>query len=462
MLKINDTIKDKLETTFKIAYIVHLLLAFNGLINTTPVIKVSLAITVLLGAVVGIIKLLDYKKYVKNKNFWILNFFICSYILSMVLNVKYGFMDGAQGLIWLAAEVWILYLCDSKKDLKKEFSLLANVIIAVVTIYNSISFGMFLIGYSVKMLIDDRMRFIGFHWGRLWGVYNDPNHGAIIASLVVLLALYFCITKSEKRKRYVFSIVMQVMYIFLSDSRTGILCLGIGTALVFALVYLKKKFTEIKAKNVFVSLGVFVSIIVAILLIKEPVQIVMGEISTYTAGIYVDMITDGTGEKQEIEVGREEEEVSSDPSNRRFEIWKSGFELFSTKPITGISWSNIVSYAEQELPDTYLVNNDLQNFSSCHNMFIDVLVGQGLLGVILLLGLVVNSLIYMIKSLKNIQEQDMILTIVLFAILIISVFASMLISSILYVNSPESYIFWMSFGYIMLLLKNGNEKGKLI
>lgn len=456
-----DFRKNKMETLFKIIYVVHLLLAFNGFVNQTPITKITLFLTVSIGAVVGIQKLFQFKNLKSRSNFWILNMFIVSYIVSMLFNMKYGFIDGLQGLVWLSVEIWILYLVNDEIDLKKEFELVANVIIVCVTIANLASLGMFLTGFAVKNLVEDKMYVLGFIWGRLWGIYNDPNHGAIISSLVVLMSIYFCVLLKKHKKCYWFAFAVQVLYIYLSDSRTGILCLGIGLGIVGAMFYLKKFASYSQVKKACCAITIFIALVVGCSLVEKPIQKGMGSLANKTT-LILNVFQSERGEietdaNEEIIVGREAE--SSDPSNRRFDIWKSGVEIFMSKPLVGVSWSNITRYAQENIPETYMVNNDLQNFASCHNMPIDVLVGQGLLGVVLMAVLIVKSFINIVKYINHVEEIDSVFAVVLFAILVVSAFASLLISSIFYINSPESFIFWLSFGYMMCLIHVKKRKG---
>lgn len=459
MLKMQNNSRN-LETVFKVVYIIHLLLAFNGLVNRTPVTKITLLFTLVLGGIVGIQKVFAYKKFMKKINFWLLNGFIVSYIISMVFNYKYGFIDNLQGLVWLLAEIWILYLVDEEKNIKKEFELLSKTMIVCVSIGNIISLGMYFIGYSAKNEVAGRMKFLGFHWGRLWGIYDDPNHGAIIASLAVILALYFCIAYTVKRWPYWISIAVQCSYIILSDSRTGILCLSIGTGLVLALLYLNR--AKKVGWNICISIAIFIGTISLVSITKIPLQNGFGQVGTFTVKL-VQSFERENGEdgnedesSEELEVGRREKE--SDPSNRRFDLWKSGAEIFMSKPLIGVSWQNVTAYAEEELPDTYLVNNDFQKFASFHNMPVDVLAGQGIFGIAILIAVFIRSIVFFIKSCRNITAENMELMIIIFSILIISVFASLLVSSIFYINSPESFIFWLCFGYFIALMDGENRK----
>ena len=71
-------------------------------------------------------------------------------------------------------------------------------------------------------------------------------------------------------------------------------------------------------------------------------------------------------ESNHLEIGREQD-ISGDISNRRFSIWKSGIDLFAESPLIGVGgYSNIVTFAQENIPTTYLVANDYKIFDSFH------------------------------------------------------------------------------------------------
>ena len=54
-----------------------------------------------------------------------------------------------------------------------------------------------------------------------------------------------------------------------------------------------------------------------------------------------------------------------------------------------------------------MVNNDLGNFDSTHNLFIDILVGQGIIGLVIILAFFVGVAVIIIRNLfSNKQNCD--------------------------------------------------------
>ena len=54
------------------------------------------------------------------------------------------------------------------------------------------SFWQLLQGTALKWITQSgEVMLSGYHWGRLWGIYTDPNYGAGFHALCTLMALYF-------------------------------------------------------------------------------------------------------------------------------------------------------------------------------------------------------------------------------------------------------------------------------
>ena len=98
-------------------------------------------------------------------------------------------------------------------------------------------------------------------------------------------------------------------------------------------------------------------------------------------------------------------------------------------------------------------------FSSMHNIFFDILVGQGAVGVILF---VVTGILFAVRiirrwpTIRSKEARDgSSMYIAMFTILVILVTAGCVMTEIIYVSSPMSTMFWIS---LSQLVQKGNGK----
>ena len=143
-----------------------------------------------------------------------------------------------------------------------------------------------------------------------------------------------------------------------------------------------------------------------------------------------------------------------DASNGRLDIWKSGFEIAKTSPVYGVSFRNMTAYAEENLPKTYLVNNgEGVKYDSLHNAAMDILVSQGIIGIIIVLLIVFTTVRLMKRKLGSVEVQDRELMLACFTALAAMGAGSMFLSMVFYLNAPQTYIFWLCFGYFVTFLQ---------
>ena len=161
--------------------------------------------------------------------------------------------------------------------------------------------------------------------------------------------------------------------------------------------------------------------------------------------------------KENISIGREEM-LTEDISNRRFDIWKSGLEIFKDTWFFGISFGNVVPYALENVSETYIVSNDFAVFDAFHNTVVDVFVAQGILGVLIIGYFGVTTLISIIKyKLKENDIEDERTVNVLFSICILIAVSAMFLSHIFYVNVPTTCTFWMILGYLIVIIEKSKK-----
>ncbi len=440
------TNKNTLNKLFKIIYLIHLILSFNAIYNILKIKNITMILTVLLGCAIILFNVSDIKVYIKQKDFLLLILFLVSYITSMILNYKYAFGENIKCLVWLIFQIYIIYMSSLNRtyqEIKNEFKIISLIWIWIISITNFIGCMMFF--GKINLIVDSSNGFkrIGFYWSRLWGLYDDPNQGALFSVIAIYFALFLLRILKSKILLWI-SIIINSMFIVMSDSRTGVLCLAIGGAVyVFFIYFSKKKYTR--------AFLLAVSVMMGISFVNKPMQEIFSRISN-KLDVSIETNEPVVENIDKIEMGREE--LSKDPSNRRFSIWKSGIELFKERPIIGLGKYSYTPYALEHMPETYIVNNDFQKFTSMHNLIVEILVSQGILGLCIFICCVFYYISYIVRRYAIIiGSKKCSFYLLCFVIVVTNVLAAMMMPTLLYINSPATYIFWLCLGYFMAMLK---------
>lgn len=445
---------------FKIYYMLYLLLAFNAFVNGSKWMNYASYFTAAAGLCLLLWMIPRAGRYLKVDNCILLLLFIASWIFSSIMNLQYGYMENLQGIIWLVLQVGILYLSCSEytiRDIKEEFKILAVTYLIYCTVANSISLSMLQWGYMYEYKDPQNViHAIGFRWGRLWGIYDDPNHGAVISLIAVFLGIYLLeLTKKKIFKVFlIFGIAVQYLYILFSDSRTGLLALVAGIFLWCLDKGMRRKRPMAMLKKSVLSIGIAAILAGAVYGTAYGGKQIY---NVYEKQIYAKV----QGDKQH-QLGRKED-LAQDASNGRMDIWKSGLEIFEKSPVWGVSYRNMTAYVEKQIPDSYLVRNTRNvKYDSMHDMPMDVLVSQGIIGILLLCALAANTMRIFVKYFGRVQQEGIPLVRMLVVIIAALGVASLLLSMIFYVHTPGTYCFWLCLGYlirIFALTKNGEWKG---
>lgn len=453
----------KLLFGFKLYYLIYLLLAFNAYINERKFMSYATLILTAAGILILGCMAIQMQRYKSMCNIKLNLFFITSYVFSSVCMYRYGFTDNGKECIWLFLSMIVLYAssyCYTREEIKKEFQVLSVVWAVYCTVINAISISMVVWGreYGVQTYSEGvkGYKVIGFKWGRLWGLYDDPNHGATIAVAAIILALYLIWSTEKKwlKAIWLLTILVQFIYISLSDSRTGLVTLVVVTFLWSAVsMYLKGRHKGMAAKK---TLGV--GIITGVLLSAAVAGAVYECEQQYNV---IDKKLEVAWKKKNKtiqkpvsgQVGRKKDLVQ-DASNGRLDIWESGFEISKTSPVYGVSFRNMTAYAEEKLPKTYLVNNgEGVKYDSLHNAAMDVLVSQGVIGIAIVLLILLNTVRLMRRKLGIIEKQDRYTVLACFTVLSAMGAGSMFLSIVFYLNAPQTYVFWLCFGYFITFLQ---------
>lgn len=448
-----------MDIPFKIVYFIFAFFTYCNLTFMKPIMSYAVIAILGFGVLAGIPRLFKWKGYIKTPGFIFAVLFLISFVLSAVLNIEYGYADNFKGLVWMGFHFCLLLACDvdrSEKEYKKEFHILMGFFMAVMLIMSTASLVQFVTNYSLEEYSPEVTRLAGLVWGRLWGVFTDPNYGSVFAVISVLLSCYFFneYKKGIYRALLILNIFIQLAYVAFSDSRTGLVTLFATAFAYIYLISLKKVKTKKVAKY---ALCVFLAIIIAVS--SVAITVCIKEVGGNFVISQYEKLDDPQIEVPDLDGGREED-IDEDISNRRFDIWKSGVEIFMKSPVVGTSYFNIKEFALNVIPETYLVNNDHGQFNNMHNMLFNLLAGQGAIGMILFIAFGVFAVLYILKRIFKDDIEDYNYLVILLVCVIAGFISSMFLTDIIYVNSPTSITFWLFLGYILHYLKRNEIKKK--
>lgn len=463
----------KVISGFKVYYLLYVLVAFTALLNEKSWMGAATLVLTAYGAVVGVYLLVQIiRKRQKITNLvWIIAFLV-SHVFSSLMMAKYGITDNIKELFWLAFPMFVLYTASwqcTPDEIHKEIKLLSVIYVIYATVAGGVSLSMLSWGRDYNVVSPDGgIRVVGLKWGRLWGVFDDPNHGATILVVGIILAVYLIIVTKNRLFKILLALTIPVQYLYIvfSDSRTGeiALCVAILTGMGFWMYQRLHREQGGKQKK---SGVIILTAVVACALIVGSLGASYGvkdAFNKYEKKRQAEIAAEKAKQekknttKKPSQIGRKKD-IEKDVSNGRLSIWQSGLELVETSPVYGVSFRNITNYAKAEVPDTYIVNTEYGGYyDSMHNSLVDILVSQGIIGILIIGAMLVNTLLYLRRKWRYKNKDSFRLQAVCLSILLALGAGSMFLSMIFYLNSPQNYIFWLCFGYFMNSLSGIEEK----
>lgn len=465
---------------FAVTYLISAFLNFTFITADTKYLRCLSYIIGIWGIIIIIFCIFNKNKRRINLPTILSLLLIASFAISAMFMYKYGIAENIKGLIWLSLEMIILFAVKKGDISSKYLKYFMIVYVFISTLYTLLSITMAIVGYMhfPTSTIGDTVAG-GMAHGRLYGLYSDPNYGAI-SCILCILSILFLLHNSKSKFNIVISLIiafLQIIYISLSGSRSGLMAFTIATLVV---VFLWMR--NIKKKNwvlSFISSILISCFCLSLCIVIEPIyetvepqilKAIDGPITNpmhlYTVqfadkvrnecGIENPYIkNNGTPENTTTETTYKHGEANSehigvlgrneneDLSNNRYAIWSSSIELFLQSPLIGLSNRNYSDFCLEQLPDNYLSQ---MRWTSMHNAFIDVLVSQGLIGLVIWICIILLIFISLIKEIKNNKEDSRL--IVLLGMYLCLMVMCMFYSELIYINTIGSIFFWYTFSHI--------------
>lgn len=485
--------KDKLisvsEKIFLMIFFVYAILGSNNITFGNRIITPFMWGSFIIGGALILYRLFHIKDYCKMTAFLPGILMTGSIVLSTVLNRQYHFKENVIVCIYWALYFFVLFTIsgEEKKDkVKADFRFLGIIFLIYITISVILSFYTMYSGVSEKVAVPEANYeyYKGFAIGRLWGIFINPNNSAVAAAVSVALLLYLI----EKNKHIiirvicVIDILLMVIFIALTDSRTGAVSLGVvfGIYAMMNMIYAGID-KGINKKPGYIMLVCILTLIVGVAGFAIPRKskdwynriaeaVSAGKQERYIEERYEELYAQGYDEneieellqKELQEINFETEiidrgyDLSGDLSNRRIDAWKSGTEIFVSSVnvfVYGTSFKGFSEYAIQHIPETYVVNNDYGIFSTMDNEIFNIMTAQGIIGLVALAFMLISLFAGLFKFVFKVKNEDRFFAIMLMAVVFCLAAAAMFSSVMFYHFSQNTIIFWVALGSLMHVVK---------
>lgn len=441
----------KLELSTKIIYLCLAIGTFNSFVYTSRVQPVLVKLTLVAAMCLIMLRLLKHKTYKRMPCFMLMVLFCVSFVLSAFMNRQYGITGNGKWIIWTGVQFFALYVCSVERDAeeyKKEFRILSHIIIVYSVIGSLISLGMLISSYSqVFITADKEMIVSGFTWGRLWGVYTDPNYGAVFSVISIILSVLFLLrSRGAVKVFYILGIILNYLYMVFSDSRTGEIAFMCGMGLFVGMLLIREK----AKKKAVARFGITVFAILVIAGISfAGTRLIKTEYNRKLAPVFAEVFPKkDVNHHVKSKVGRKQD-IEKDVSNGRFALWKDAVKVWQSSPVYGTGYTTFVSYAKDHTPDIYAVNTGGSDYVSLHNAFLNTLVYQGGIGFVLLLLIAVRMIVYILKPVLSAGMEWYPELGAMLSCVGAVVASMMFFMEGLYTNSPGAFILWVFCGYLV-------------
>ncbi|MBC2871088.1 O-antigen ligase family protein [Bittarella massiliensis] len=432
----------------------------------------------------------------------LLAFIACS-VITIIVNHRLNLIENLKNFAYslvLLLIVFTDYYGKSRERCELDFEHYNRFFCMITCIASAISLVMFSLRYTV---VFNQYR-IGFYLGRLWGVYVSPNAGGITATISIILSLvsiFSLIHQNIKAKRtwqffYWFNIIIEFVYISLTDSYGTFVSCIIGSAIVGFMVakfILCRKYTFcFWKKYLLVFLYVLIFPFLCFSLLKGIAKVVSylpsivyvvqdrSETNKSESVIPSDITSNGNQEKEPLPESSSSKQAisqSSKPANEskplrlwsekterqyeddpggsgRITLWRVGLRILKQKPVWGVGQANILDYAQQ---NSYGLNQNIvaRTASGMHNIYLQVAVSNGLIGAILFLSFFAYGFVDFVRDIKKGKYSISIIDILLFGLIALMLANNMVEATVYMCQSGITVMFWLVLGYFVGIRKAG-------
>lgn len=337
----------------------------------------------------------------------------------------------------------------SLKQMKKELQMIIPFTSILVGTASLISLGM----YFLNITGSRNGWYIGLVGDRLFGVYFNCNPAAFLAIMVILMALIAIKNHYPCRILYVVNIIIQLSYIVLTQCRAATITMAIICTSVLYYVFFKSKALS-TTKRIILNISLCTCIIFSTGIINDIAflipQLQGAKVEETDGRFQLEKVKEIvsltlTGEVKNIPLIID---LIDEVSSGRVTLAKGSYKVWKQSPIQGVGAGNF----RDMLVEVTGSDDWGQQILHSHNIFIEALVTNGIVGLLLFMIFFVKSIFVSRDVLVKYKHKKSYFIILLMMMIYVSeLIASLLDFGVFYVYSLSATLAWLFLGYMYWL-----------
>ena len=327
-------------------------------------------------------------------------------LLTLILNVVV-YRNSENIKTWLVNLILFLIMFSvdvfrDKKTLIKEMNIITYFYVIFMLIASAASLIMRFTGITITL------NEVAFGYSR--GVFQNENALGIAAAIAIVMCIYLnYIEKNHKLKMFwIGNMALQTMTMIGSNGRSAYLII---IAVVYTFIFIWNKNKYIRASLVLVP-------ILACVAFWESGKINLESFTT-----------------------------------ERNNIWNSALVVIKANLMTGVGNSDLVQAVRNARIGWYVPGIE---FGGMHNIYVQIAAVNGVISLLLFLTFIVMILVFIIQHLDKLIRKERLQTITLTSIIVGLLSVNLFESTLVYMISFMSLIFWVYLGYLVSILDNKN------
>lgn len=460
---------------------------FYSIPLTNFILVKSFKLFILWGAVVFLFNFFKNKNYTLKKADYLLFVFLILSFIGCLVNYKQNLFQNIISVAYLFIQTVMMISYNGNKGLEanvKSVKHFSNLIVGLTFPCAVLSVLIFLLNFKYSYKSGFQQIVFGVFEGRLWGIQGNPNSMAQFALVsiwfsLILLIIYRRSSVKGCRKGFLYAnIVLETVCCVLSNSRST--AVGAFVSLfVFCLLMIplkRKKDGQNIWRALLTNKAAFITKTAAAVLCVTLCAIVIKQGMLICAKPFENLDMNfltyfDDSQEEEDELSTDREYLSDDYTNGRFELWLGAAKVLMRNPLFGVGAKNINENVNKYISE-YTVAVTPKLSENMHNIYVQVLVANGILAFIAFAAYLITVIFKQLKFFFtfDLQSENNLfifkLTAVFFCIICGLLVINLFDSNILYFCSLFLVpAFWMSISNINRLkdcIENENGKEKVL